>query len=119
MFSQVMQFLALSGVVVAFAGFTLFAGTYAYQANWRSTPAGRIIMYTVSSIDLVLLLTLVSFVFGPYPGYEFVAVAAFGLLAFVAWRLAYVLYRAQNLDPFHWIRWTWRTVKGWFTRKSS
>lgn len=71
----------------AFLGFLVFMLLYATFSNWRSTPAGRSLMYAIGSLNLVVLMATVHLFTGPYPGVEFVRVFVYSVLFLAAWRL--------------------------------
>lgn len=77
----------------AFLGFLVFMLLYATFSQWRSTPAGRSLMYAIGSLNLVVLMATVHLFVGMYPGVEFVRAAVYGLLFLAAWRLVVTLVR--------------------------
>lgn len=100
-YDTIIQLIAMVLVGVSVVGLTTFMITYARHADWRKTGPGRAIMYLSGTMWSVLALTLVNAFVGDYYGREYVALAVLGAMAFVVWRLVYVLRAALKLEPFY------------------
>jgi hypothetical protein len=73
---------------------TAFAVAYSSFYNWRSTPAGRALLYFVCSLVIVFLNNAAARLLGPeYPAREWVRLAVYALSAAAATRLLWVLLR--------------------------
>lgn len=100
-FEFIVTLIAMVLVGASVVGLSTFMITYARHADWRKTGPGRAIMYLSGTMWSVLALTLINAFVGEYHGREFVALAVLGAMAFVIWRLVYVLRVALKLEPFY------------------
>lgn len=85
-------------------GMVVFSVTYARAADWRSTPAGRALMYLVLSMIAILTMAFAHLAWGAdYALADFVRIGVYGAFAMSVWRLVGVLYDAQKLSFLSWL----------------
>lgn len=81
-------------IAIAAAGFLTFIVSYAMRVHWRSTPAGRHVMFTTAVLALLLIMWLIARLTGGLPLWLW-AVALGGLAIAAWWRVA-LFWRAQH-----------------------
>ncbi len=76
----------------------LFPPYYQWKSRgaWRHSDMGRHLMTMAVVIALFLSLALTVRLFGRYPGFEYVAVALYGTLAWQMGRLLLMLHRSPR-----------------------
>lgn len=80
----------------ALIGMVAFVIFYA-RLPWKSTLAGRSVMYVAIGSTAVFLSIVLSLVFGiEYAGREWVRLGTYGFLAFSTWNLLVTLVRLQR-----------------------
>lgn len=104
-------------LAASLTGLGVFGFTYARNANWRKTAPGRGLMYMIAAMALVLVLNFIHLIVAPYPGIEFVRIAAYTALTVTIWTMVRTLYRILKIDPFFIFRILRKPKKVWFKKK--
>lgn len=80
----------------SFPAILLFVPLYA-RSRWRTTEAGRALMFQSSGMALVVTIVLLTGFLGfEYPGRPFVRIIGFSMLSIASWRLLITLVRVQH-----------------------
>ncbi len=88
--------MVLLGVMAV--GATVFVGLYVGRSNWRSTDAGRGLVYTASIVALLGWNGFTYRAFGDYPGRLWLGMIVFYLFVVCIFNMLLTLIRSQNTE---------------------
>lgn len=75
-----------------------FIGLYGSRSAWRSTAAGRTLMYMLGIVAGIIVLIIAARVFGQFPGRTWIALVFYALLFAAFSGMTRTLLRAQRSD---------------------
>jgi hypothetical protein len=95
----VLEVIADIEILIAGVGAIVFAVSYGVFFAWRSTPAGKSLMYFVVSLVALFCLNAAGRWLGPdYWARDYVRVAVYTALLVTMWRLVVVLWRSWRRE---------------------